>query len=57
VSPAEEVPEVKKSKAETDFQRQNKASKRLVNEVDEAVDIMLQSLLKEINEVLFSDSA
>ncbi len=54
MSQAEEAPEAKKPKAETDFQRQNPAARKLVTEVDEAMDIMLHSLMKEINEVLGS---
>jgi hypothetical protein len=51
VSRDEAAPEAK-SKALTDFEQQNPAAKKLAEEVDEAMDIMLQSLVKEIRAVL-----
>jgi hypothetical protein len=50
------APEAKKPKALTDFERQNPAAKRLVREVDEAMKIMLASMIKEIRAVLEPDS-
>lgn len=56
MSPAEAALEAKAPKAETDFQRQNPAARKLVKEVNDAMDTMLESLLREINEVLAPDS-
>lgn len=51
-----EVPQVeeeaRKPKGLTDFEKQNAASKRLVDEVDKAMRIMLDSMVKEIRAVL-----
>lgn len=39
-----------------DFQRQNPATRRLVEEVDKAFDIMAISLLKQVEKILASES-
>lgn len=51
MSQDEDRPEAK-PKALTDFEQQNSAARRLVKEVNEAMDIMLESLMKEIRAVL-----
>lgn len=56
MSQAEAAPGADKPKALTDFERQNSAAKRLVKEVDEAMDTMLTSMMKEIRAVLDHDS-
>ena len=56
MSQAEAPPEARQPKAETDFQRQNPASRKLVADVDSAMDVMLRSLVKEINGILIPDS-
>lgn len=50
------APEAEKPRALTDFERQNAAAKRLVSEVDEAMSVMLNSLVREIRAVLEPDS-
>jgi hypothetical protein len=38
-----------------DFQNQNPATKRLVEEVDKAYDTMIESLLKQVEKILASE--
>lgn len=49
---AKTVEENRHTESINDFERQNPASKRLVEEVDQAFDIMVSSLLKEVEKVL-----
>jgi hypothetical protein len=37
---------------ESDLKRQNPAAKKLVEEMDDAFSIMMQSLVKQVNEAL-----
>jgi hypothetical protein len=39
----------KKPKALTDFEEQNPASKKLVKDFTESLDLMLKNLVKEVN--------